>query len=46
MNTGGTENIALVCKTMDIKMMYISTDYVFNGHGKKLGNQITKIIPL
>ena len=34
-NTGGTENIALVCKEMDIKMMYISTDYVFDGHGKE-----------
>lgn len=32
-NVLGTENIALVCKLLDIKMMYISTDYVFNGQG-------------
>lgn len=33
-NSDGTRNIALVCKKMDIKMMYISTDYVFNGGGE------------
>ena len=32
-NGGGTENIAKVCKDLDIKMMYISTDYVFDGEG-------------
>lgn len=32
-NAVGTENIAMVCKELDIKMMYISTDYVFDGHG-------------
>lgn len=32
-NATGTENIARVCKELDIKMMYISTDYVFNGEG-------------
>lgn len=32
-NVTGTENIALVCKTLDIKMLYLSTDYVFNGLG-------------
>ena len=32
-NAGGTRNIAEVCKSLDIKMMYISTDYVFNGQG-------------
>ena len=30
-NAKGTENIALVCKKLDCKMIYISTDYVFNG---------------
>ena len=30
-NADGTRNIAEVCKGLDIKMMYISTDYVFNG---------------
>lgn len=32
-NATGTENIAKVCKKLNIKMMYISTDYVFNGQG-------------
>ena len=32
-NAAGTENIAGVCKELDIKMMYISTDYVFDGQG-------------
>lgn len=32
-NATGTEYIASVCKELDIKMMYISTDYVFNGEG-------------
>lgn len=32
-NAGGTRNIAEVCKALDIKMMYISTDYVFDGQG-------------
>lgn len=34
-NAEGTRNIAKVCKTLDIKMMYISTDYVFNGTGER-----------
>ena len=32
-NVGGTQNIANVCKKIDCKMIYISTDYVFNGQG-------------
>ena len=32
-NANGTENIAKVCKALDIKMVYISTDYVFDGQG-------------
>lgn len=32
-NAKGTENIASVCKELDCKMMYISTDYVFDGQG-------------
>ena len=32
-NAGGTQNIADVCKALDCKMVYISTDYVFNGQG-------------
>ena len=34
-NADGTENIAKVCKALNIKMMYISTDYVFNGQGER-----------
>lgn len=32
-NVEGTQNIANVCKKIDAKMVYISTDYVFNGQG-------------
>lgn len=32
-NVLGTRNIAEVCKAIDAKMVYISTDYVFNGQG-------------
>lgn len=32
-NAGGTQNIADVCKKLDCKMLYLSTDYVFNGQG-------------
>lgn len=34
-NAGGTQNIANVCKKLDCKMTYISTDYVFNGQGNE-----------
>lgn len=32
-NAVGTQNIATACKKIDAKMLYISTDYVFNGQG-------------
>ena len=32
-NAGGTANIAKVCKALDCKMLYLSTDYVFDGQG-------------
>lgn len=32
-NAAGTENIALACKKLDCKMVYLSTDYVFDGQG-------------
>lgn len=32
-NADGTRNIALVCKDLGCKMVYISTDYVFDGQG-------------
>lgn len=34
-NAEGTRNIAKVCRELDIKMMYISTDYVFDGQGTR-----------
>ncbi len=33
-NAGGTANIAKVCKDLNCKMVYISTDYVFDGQGE------------
>lgn len=34
-NAAGTENIARAAKAVDAKMMYISTDYVFDGRGER-----------
>lgn len=34
-NAVGTQNIADAAKAADAKMMYISTDYVFNGQGER-----------
>lgn len=34
-NAEGTKNIAEVCKKLDSKMAYTSTDYVFNGQGEE-----------
>ena len=32
-NAGGTQNMADACKAVDCKMLYLSTDYVFDGQG-------------
>ena len=32
-NAAGTQNIADACKKLDCKMLYLSTDYVFDGQG-------------
>lgn len=42
-NTEGTENIAKICKKLDITLVYISTDYVFDGtkEGKYLPSDTT-----
>jgi len=34
-NAGGTEKIAGMCRSLDIPMMYFSTDYVFDGNGTR-----------
>lgn len=34
-NADGTRNIAEVCRSLDIKMLYLSTDYVFDGKGER-----------
>ena len=34
-NAGGTQNIAIICKELGCKLIYISTDYVFDGQGIK-----------
>ena len=34
-NAEGTENIARICGKLDIPMVYISTDYVFDGQGTR-----------
>ncbi len=35
-NADGPRNIAKACRELDIKMIYISTDYVFNGQGENI----------
>ena len=35
-NADGPRNIARVCRELDIKMIYISTDYVFDGQGENI----------
>lgn len=45
-NVDGTRNIAKVCKELSIKMMYISTDYVFDGQGEQLWNEYDQRNPL
>ena len=45
-NATGTKNIADVCKKLDCKMVYISTDYVSTDRERKHGNRIAKITNL
>ncbi len=33
-NVDGTQHLANVCRELNCKMLYISTDYVFDGHGE------------
>ena len=45
-NRDGTQNIANVCKALDCKMVYISTDYVFDGEGTRPWEPDDKQTPL
>ena len=45
-NAKGTENIAKACKNIDAALVYISTDYVFNGNGDKPYLPADKTAPL
>ncbi|MDY4573484.1 MAG: dTDP-4-dehydrorhamnose reductase [Intestinibacter sp.] len=42
-NVFATENLAKLCSQKDIKFMYFSTDYVFNGQGNSFFNPEDKI---
>lgn len=37
-NVDGTEHIARVCQELGIKLLYLSTDYIFNGEGTNFWN--------
>lgn len=45
-NVKGTENIAAACAKYSAKMIYISTDYVFNGQGERPWEEDDKAEPL
>ena len=45
-NVGGTKNIANVCEALAIKLMYFSTDYVFNGKGENFWEEYDHREPL
>lgn len=45
-NAGGTKNIADVCATLNIPLMYFSTDYVFDGQGTKPWSEYDERHPL
>jgi dTDP-4-dehydrorhamnose reductase len=45
-NAYGTKNIAEVAKALDLSMMYISTDYVFDGEGERPWEPDDKRAPL
>lgn len=45
-NAEGTRNIAKMCKKLDLKMLYLSTDYVFNGLGTRPWNPDDEREPL
>ena len=45
-NAKGTENLAKICKKIDATMVYISTDYVFDGTATEPYNPNNKTNPI
>lgn len=45
-NVEGTKNIALACKKIDAKMIYISTDYIFDGKKKSPYDVFSRTNPI
>ncbi len=45
-NTVGTQNVALVCKKLDIKMVYICTAGIFNGEKDTFYTEFDEPIPI
>lgn len=45
-NADGTRNIAEICRTMNIPMMYFSTDYIFDGQGENFWKEEDPKAPL
>lgn len=45
-NTISTQNVALICKQLDIKMVYICTAGIFDGKKEGFYNEFDEVIPL
>ena len=45
-NTISTQNVALVCKNLDIKMVYICTAGIFDGEKDTFYNEFDEVTPL
>jgi len=45
-NVDGTKHIAMACKMIDAKMIYISTDYVFDGSGSTPFDEYDNVSPI
>ncbi|MGL4986475.1 MAG: dTDP-4-dehydrorhamnose reductase [Treponemataceae bacterium] len=44
-NVEGTKNLVSICKKLDIPLLYVSTDYVFNGEGDEEHEEDEKTAP-